>query len=97
MKRAAISEIKSSISRYLAEVRKGEEIVITDRKKPIAKIVPYEGEDTGIPTRVQKLAYAGLAKIGKTSIPDDFWKRRDYRDKDGKAVSFLLEERRAGR
>ncbi len=40
MKEAKISEIKNQLSRYLAFVRRGEEVRILDRRTPIAKIVP---------------------------------------------------------
>jgi len=40
MKEAKISEIKNHLSRYLALVRRGEEVRILDRQTPIAKLVP---------------------------------------------------------
>ena len=42
MKQAKVSELKSKLSAYLAEVRRGETIVVCDRKTPIARIVPFE-------------------------------------------------------
>lgn len=40
MKEAKISEIKNQLSRYLAFVRRGEEVRILDRQTPVAKLVP---------------------------------------------------------
>ncbi len=40
--KAGIREIKNSLSRYLKHVKNGESIIITDRNKPIAKIIPIE-------------------------------------------------------
>ena len=40
MKTAAVSKLKASISEYLLKVKAGEEVIVTDRGKPIAKIVP---------------------------------------------------------
>src|SRR5881628_1935191 len=40
MKSAKISELKNSLSRYLALVRKGETVRILDRDVPVAQIVP---------------------------------------------------------
>ena len=42
MKIATISRLKASLSEYLAAVRAGEELIVTDRGKPVAKIVRYE-------------------------------------------------------
>ena len=40
MKRATISETKNQLSSLLEHVRRGEEVLILDRKVPIARIVP---------------------------------------------------------
>ena len=47
-------ELKSSLSRYLKRVRKGESIVVTDRGEPIARIIPV-----GIPEGIAKLMAEG--------------------------------------
>ncbi|MBN2337101.1 MAG: type II toxin-antitoxin system prevent-host-death family antitoxin [Acidobacteria bacterium] len=46
MKSAKVSELKSALSAYLDEVRKGGSVVVCDRKTPIARIVPFT-EDAG--------------------------------------------------
>lgn len=38
-----IRELRDGLSRYLAKVRQGQEIVVTDHGKPIARIIP-QGE-----------------------------------------------------
>ena len=42
MKSAKISELKARLSSYLAEVRKGDTVVVLDRRTPIARLIPYE-------------------------------------------------------
>jgi prevent-host-death family protein len=42
MKTTGIKELKNRLSYYLREVKKGEKILITERKKVIATIVPVE-------------------------------------------------------
>jgi len=39
---AAIKDLKNRLSYYLREVKKGEKILVTERKKIIATIVPME-------------------------------------------------------
>jgi len=40
MKRVKIAELKNQLSRYLRAVEGGAEIEVTDRDRPIARIVP---------------------------------------------------------
>ena len=42
MKRAGIREARQNISELIEAVRKGREILITDRGKPVARLVPAE-------------------------------------------------------
>jgi prevent-host-death family protein len=40
MKEAGIREARQNLSALIAEVRKGREVTITDRGKPVARLVP---------------------------------------------------------
>jgi prevent-host-death family protein len=50
-----IRELRAQLSRYLDQVREGEEIVVTDRGKPIAKISPTNGR-----SKLDELIAAGI-------------------------------------
>lgn len=50
-----IRELRAHLSRYLDQVREGEEIVVTDRGTPIAKISPTNGR-----SRIDELIAAGV-------------------------------------
>lgn len=41
-----IRELRADFSRFVKRVREGEEIVVTDRGKPVARLVPLDGERT---------------------------------------------------
>jgi len=97
METAAVSELKSLLSRYLSMVKAGKEVMITDRGKPIAKIVPISRTDVDISTHLLTLERAGQARIGKASLPKDFWSMPRPKDKHGRAVQHLLQEREEGR
>jgi prevent-host-death family protein len=97
MKMAAISELKASLSEYLAGLKAGEEVVVTDRGTPVAKLVPMGRQTEAISGSVLSLEKAGLARIGKGSIPKNFWKRPRFSDKHGLALKYLLQERGEGR
>ena len=48
MKQAMVSELKARLSAYLADVRKGETVVVCDRKTPIARLIPYTHDTDGL-------------------------------------------------
>lgn len=41
-----VRELRNNLSRYLDKVREGEQLVVTDRGRPIARIVPAEEDRT---------------------------------------------------
>jgi prevent-host-death family protein len=97
MKAAAVSEIKASLSGYLARVKAGEEVLITDRGKPVARLVPIREEEIDVPAYLIALVRAGLARLGSGHLDKAFWRLHRPRDAGGRALASLLEERRAGR
>jgi prevent-host-death family protein len=96
MKTAAVSKLKASLSEYLSKVKAGEEVVVTDRGKPIAKLVPMEPSET-IPEHLKELERKGLITVGTGRLPKDFWDLPRPKDPKGLALRALLEERREGR
>jgi antitoxin (DNA-binding transcriptional repressor) of toxin-antitoxin stability system len=61
---AGIKDVKNNLSRFLAQVKAGEEILITERGRPIARIVRENGGD-----RVLRAALAPLVRKGLISLP----------------------------
>ena len=97
MKTTAVSELKAKLSNYLSKVKSGEEVVVTDRGKPIAKIVPISRSDAEIAPHLLELERAGLVRIGKTSLPDRFWRLPRPKDRKGAVRKALLQEREESR
>lgn len=97
MKTAKVSELKTFISEYLSKVKAGEEIVVTDRGKPIAKIVPLKRGEMEVPAYLLTLEKAGLVRIGTGKLPAGFWDMPRPKDKKGLALNALLREREEGR
>lgn len=62
MKTAGIREIKTHLSRYLQDVRNGDEIIITDRGKAVAQIVPIasSGESGRLYEALFRMSEKGL-------------------------------------
>ena len=71
-----IADLKNNLSRYLRHVRRGEEILIRDRKAPIAKIIPLPLADE-FDAELLALAAAGLVKLPKKKLDlDAFFSRK---------------------
>jgi prevent-host-death family protein len=58
-----IAELKNNLSAYLRKVRTGEEVIICDRKSPIAKIVPLSTGDLEL--EAQELIAKGVLREAK--------------------------------
>src|SRR5438093_11157521 len=68
MKTAAVSKLKASLSEYLARVKAGEEAIVTERGKPIAKIVALSRGQAEVPSHLLELARAGLIPPGSAKF-----------------------------
>ena len=44
MKPVGIAELKAHLSRYIHAVRRGQTVVVLDRKEPVARVVPISNE-----------------------------------------------------
>lgn len=96
MKRASVSELKSSLSEFLLGVKNGEEVLVTERGRPIARLVPAPAfEPAG--DRKRRLIRAGVLRSGSGRLPSDLLKPSPVADPEGKTRRGLLEERRSGR
>ena len=93
MKSAGVAELKAHLSRYLSSVKEGEEVTVTERGRPIARLVPLDPV-AGREARLQRLARAGLVKLPtKTLDAAEFLSRPRVSDPDGLTFKALLEER----
>lgn len=58
-----VRELKNQLSSYLARVRAGEEVVVTDHGRPVARLVPIDA-----PTdRLAELISEGLVHPARTA------------------------------
>jgi prevent-host-death family protein len=86
-----IRELKGGeLSRAIHRARVGEDVVVTDRGKPVARIVPFEA--VGVPTEIAGLvASRGLEY--RVPILDDVVPV-PMTSGDKTAVDYVLEQRR---
>jgi prevent-host-death family protein len=58
-----IRELRADLSRWLRQVQAGEELLVTDRGKPIARITPANGR-----SKLDDLIARGLARPAKRPV-----------------------------
>ena len=93
-----ISTLKNELSAYLRKVKKGEEVVILDRDRPVARISRLTPRDA-IRTesdRLDDLERRGIITRAKKKLPKDWFERHPpIKLPEGvSVVEALLEERR---
>ena len=96
MKTAAVSELKARLSKYLHRVKAGEEVLITDRGNPVARLLPISRVTTRRDT-MANMEKRGLIKLGSGKLPRGFWGIPKPKDPGGSVLKALLEEREKGR
>lgn len=94
MRSTPVSKLKASLSEHLDAVRRGEEIIVTDRGRPIARIVPIEGVGAA-DARLSRLIREGTIAPPK-SRRKERWKPPPGKKPTG-ALAALLAERAEGR
>jgi len=97
MKRTAVSTLTATLSACLATVKAGDEVLVMERGKPIAKLVPLAKGSDGTLAHMHDLVRAGLVRVGTGKLPTGFWKLPRPKDRQRRAVQALLAERTEGR
>jgi len=95
MKTTSVSKLKASLSEYLRQVRAGEEVLVTERGRPIAKLTPVFGFQT-LPEHLREMEKQGLIKLGSRKLPKRFWDLPRPKDPKGSVLKAVLEEREKG-
>lgn len=93
MKVANIAELKNRLSHYLEDVRRGEEVLIRDRNRPIAKIVPLRGLDEYDTEDVQLVAEGVLRLPQNEKLPASSWKEKRPGISLARSVKAVRDER----
>ncbi|MFH2218663.1 MAG: type II toxin-antitoxin system prevent-host-death family antitoxin [Pseudomonadota bacterium] len=60
--RVGIRDAKMHLSKFIKMVQNGSEVILTDRGRPVGKIVPVQPEDLPLSARIKKLEDMGVLK-----------------------------------
>ena len=96
MRMANIAELKNRLSFYVRQVRRGETILVLDRRTPVARLVPVAdpsgmGDDEG-EAWLSQMQKRGVIHIGRRRGVDELLKPPPGR-RAGGGVERLIEER----
>ena len=94
--RVSVGRLKARLSEYLRRAKAGEGVVVTDRGRPVARLIGLEG-DRALEGRVAELVRSGLAQRPTLPLDPGFlaWVRPS--DPEGRSLEAVLEERAEGR
>lgn len=91
MIRVGVRELKDRLSRYLAAVKEGEEVIVTERGTPIARISGEPEQRPDLARQLDKLSAEGLVTLPKQHLPRTCAQPRSI---GGRPVSELVIENR---
>jgi len=61
-RRTGVREAKARFSKWLRDVQRGQEWVITERGNPVARLSPISGRSLPLAERIRRLEDAGLVE-----------------------------------
>jgi antitoxin (DNA-binding transcriptional repressor) of toxin-antitoxin stability system len=98
MKYAKIGQLRDGLSRYIDEVREGGEVLVLDRDRPVARIVPAGGAGPAPAKDEERLAdleRRGILRRGKGRFPAVLRGGRPAKAR-GSVLADLRSERESG-
>jgi prevent-host-death family protein len=90
---AKIGELRNRLSHYLRKVEQGEEVVVLDRDRPIARLVSIADREPS-DTLAQRLIRLGLAQAGPQQGVKEILDDLPPGDSPAGVLEALIQERR---
>lgn len=95
MRTVNIAELKNRLSTYLNFAKAGEEVIIRDRNKPVARLVPYVAVDAT--EEELELVAKGLMRLPKKTLDVEAFLAMPRAKLSGNAgTQALIDEREEG-
>ncbi len=91
-----VSKLKASLSEFIRRVKAGEEVLVTERGRVVARRAPAV-PSPGSAESLRDMERRGLVRLGTGRLPRDFWRMPRPRDPRGLVMRALLEERAESR
>ena len=94
--RVSIGRLKARLSEYLKRATAGREVVVTDRGRPVARLVGLENQ-IRLDARMLELVESGKAQRPTQPLDLGLLQKLRPSDPDGRSLEAVLEERAEGR
>lgn len=72
METVNVAELQTNLAAYLEQVRKGAELIVRDRNRPIARLMPLSASND-LDAQEAALVAAGLMQMPTEELTADFW------------------------
>ena len=95
MQTTTVSKLKMSISACLRQVKAGEELLITEHGRPVARLLPVT-RIASLPEHLAEMEKKGLLKRAGKSLPKDFWDLPRPADPNAALRTAVSKEREEG-
>ena len=92
---ASVAQLRAKLSAHLRLVKAGGEVLITERGRPIARVVPASGGREP-EEQIGSLVRDGQAREPRGPLPEDFLDRPRPCDVSAETLRAILEERTEG-
>ena len=94
MRTVSVSDLKAHLSARLRHVKAGEDILVVERGRAIARLIPVNCDVAG--AEMEGLVAGGLIRPGAGSIGRAFWGAARPRDPEGILRAEIVREREEG-
>ena len=91
-----MAELKARLSEYLAAARRGEDVIVTDRGRPIARLTRMTGATARDNPHWGELIRSGLMRTPSRKLPADFWNLARGSDPESSVAKAVQAERQEG-
>jgi len=92
---AGVAQLKARLSDYLKRVKAGEEVIVTERGKAIARMVPVTRSGP-TPAEYEEMVRAGIIRPAKKRLGPEFLEAARASDPKGAVLKALLKDREEG-
>ena len=72
MQTVNVTELQTNLIAWLKRVKAGEEVLVSDLHRPIARLLPVEISDE-VEAEELEMAAAGLVRLPTEELPESFW------------------------
>jgi prevent-host-death family protein len=95
MTTASVAELKARLSEFLSIVRGGDDVIVTDRGRPVARLTALHAGEAD--ARLEALVRSGVVRPPRRQADPTRTGGAAVTDAKGRLLAALLEEREGGR